>query len=153
MAKAPARVPLPFAGAFLAFGLLGLAIGVGTGWASWRRLANARQAEGTVVELVRIAAGKGILGKGQATSSKPGLAPLVEYQVGGRTYHVRGQVSSSSCPYGVGDTVTVLYSLDRPSDGKIDCFSESWLAPLIFGAAGLVFTLSGLGMLSLRRNV
>ena len=60
MAKAPDRVSLPFVVAFLAAGLLSIAVGAAVGLSTWHELASARRAEGTVVELVHLAAGKGL---------------------------------------------------------------------------------------------
>ena len=112
--------------------------------ASWRR---ARK----VIELVRTES-KGRTGKGGTVSSKPGFAPLVQYQVDGTTYRIQGHVSSSSPSYTVGEGVVILYSADNPAEGRIDSFTEKWLVPIIFGGSGLLFTLIGFGMLLWRRR-
>jgi hypothetical protein len=149
---APARIPLPFALAFLFLGLMGLAVGVVSGWSSYRYLTSTRRADGKVLELVRLAPGKGVLLKGKAGASASGLAPLVEYEVDGRVYCVRGQAYAPSCPYAVGETVTVLYSIDRPSEGKIECFSDVWLTPILYGSAGGLFVVIGVTTLWLRER-
>jgi hypothetical protein len=47
----------------------------------------------------------------------------------------------------LGGTVTVFYPAARPQDARIDRFLDFWLAPLITGIVGLVFTAVGLPLL------
>jgi hypothetical protein len=141
------RVPLVIILALAGMGLLGTAIGAAIGWSSWRTSSEAQRTQGRVVELARVEGPRTPGPKGQPVSNNPGLAPVVEYQVGGQTYRIQGQVSSSSPAYAVGESVDVLYQPDRPAEGRIDSFAEKWLAALVFGGGGLLFTLIGFGML------
>lgn len=152
MEAAAKRLPLVFILAFVAFGVVLIAIGVGVGLSSWNHLAGAERVEGTVVELRRVRDAPKQNAKGQPAAPKPSVAPVVRYEVDGQTYNIRGHVSSTRCPYSVGTTLTVVYPPDRPAEGTIDSLSENWLAPLVFGAAGLLFSLLGLGMLWVRRK-
>jgi len=140
------RISWLFIVPFLLLGLLGTAIGVGLGWSSWSNLYDAQRTEGAVVELARVAPPKNP-GKGQPPNAKPGFAPVVQYQVGDQTYRIRGNVSSSSPAYTIGDKVNVLYPADKPADARIDSFAENWLAPVAFGGGGLFFTLVGFVLL------
>jgi hypothetical protein len=134
----------------MALGLVFLGIGVILGRSAWNRLTASERVTGTVVELARIeptdAAGPG----GRRLDEKPSFAPVVQYQVGGQTYRIRGKVSSETPGYSVGESVTVLYSPDNPSDGKINSFAENWLLPLVFAGGGLLFILMGAAMLVVR---
>jgi hypothetical protein len=152
MQAAAKRLPLAFVLAFVALGGVFVALGAALGWSSWNHLAGAERVEGTVVDLRRVRESPKKNAKGQPVAPKPSLAPVVRYEVDGQLYYIRGHVSSPRCPYAVGSTVTVVYPPDRPSEGKIDTLSENWLAPLGFGAAGLLFSLIGLGMLWVRRR-
>ena len=144
-------VPLLFILPFVVIGLIFVAIGAVTGWSTWNSLASAQRVEGKVIELVRTES-RGRTGKGGTVSSKPGFAPLVQYQVDGTTYRIQGHVSSSTPSYAVGEGVVILYSPDNPAEGRIDSFTEKWLVPIIFGGSGLLFTLIGFGMLWRRRR-
>jgi hypothetical protein len=138
---------------FLLVGVLLLAIGLWFGWSSWADLAQAQRVEGKVVEMVRTESPKGVGSKKvQAISKGPSFAPVVEYQAGGQTFRIRGHLASSPPAYAVGDTVGVLFQADRPADGRIDSFSETWLMPLVLGGGGIVFGLVGLLMLVARRR-
>jgi hypothetical protein len=146
MSPAVKRTSWLFIIPFLLVGMLCTTIGIGLGWSSWSILFDAQRTEGAVAEFARVASPKNPA-KGQPPNPKPGLAPVVQYQVGDQTYHIRGNVSSSGPAYTVGDKVYVLYPADKPADGRIDSFAENWLAPLALGGGGLLFTLVGFGML------
>jgi hypothetical protein len=142
-------VPLAVPLAFVGMGLVFFAIGASTGWRSWGRVFGSRRVEGTVVELARIEPSKVPGPKGQV-DTKPGFAPVVQYQVEGQTYRIQGRISSTEPGYSVGEAVPVRYSPDNPSDGTIDSFAEKWLMPLAFGGSGLLFALLGSVMLRAR---
>jgi hypothetical protein len=134
-------------------GVLLLTVGLVMGWSSWSDLSDAQRVEGIVVALVRAEKPKGQgPKKGQPVSKEPAFAPVVEYQVGGQTYRVRGHVASFPAAHAVHDIVVVAYPSDRPAEGRIDSFSENWLAPLVFGGGGAFFGLVGLGMLLARKR-
>ena len=77
------------------------------------------------------------------------MFPVVRYQVTGIDHECKGQVSSSPPSYTIGDKVTILYRPEMPADGRIDSFSDRWLAALMFGGAGLVF--AGIGLVVVTR--
>jgi hypothetical protein len=146
MAGSANPVNLFFTCIALLIGLICTTIGAATGWSSWSSLSTARRTEGTVVELETVKPLQGVGRKGQIRSKNPTFAPVVEYHVDGQTYRIRGHFSSNFPPK-QGETVSVVYPPDRPSEGMIDSFWEQWLGPLLFGGLGLIFTLVGLGML------
>jgi hypothetical protein len=59
--------------------------------------------------------------------------PVLEYQVDDRKYTYRPR--SAFRTYKVGETVAVLYKVDRPGAARIDTFSDRWLVPLLLGGA------------------
>jgi hypothetical protein len=143
------RVPLAVPLAFVGVGFVLFSVGASTGWTSWDRVSGSRRVEGTVVELARIEPSKVPGPKGQV-DTKPGFAPVVQYQAEGQTYRIQGRISSTEPGYSVGETVPIRYSPDNPSDGTIDSFAEKWLMPLAFGGGGLLFALLGSAMLRAR---
>jgi Protein of unknown function (DUF3592) len=128
-------------------GLVFIAIGVGIAWSSWALLSGGQRADGTVVEMVRVESSTAHDAKGRPISTQPVFTPVVQYQVGGKTHRIQGHVSTVDPAYPVGGAVIVLYLADEPADGRIDSFAEMWLAPLVFGGGGLLFTLVGFGLL------
>jgi hypothetical protein len=82
--------------AFLASGLIAAAVGAAVGWSSWQALSSAERVEGTVVELLRIEAPMEV-GPDRLRAAEPTYTPVVEYQVAGQTYRIRG-VSASTHP-------------------------------------------------------
>ncbi|SNR51737.1 Protein of unknown function [Haloechinothrix alba] len=70
--------------------------------------------------------------------------PTVEYTVDGELFsHESGICTGSQEGTEVGDEVTVNYDPDDPSDAAVDSWAHRWLAPLIVGGVGALFTLIG----------
>jgi hypothetical protein len=83
-----------------------------------------------------------VLVRGTVIGSAPGavysVAPLVRYEVDGRSYEIRGRTSSRPPSYSRGDAVVVRYRPGRPGEGRIDSFEELWLPALAFIGVGVV---------------
>lgn len=75
--------------------------------------------------------------------------PVVEFTApsGDRAQFESG-FSSSPPSYRVGDAVTVLYDPQNFKDARIRSFLSLWIAPLLFGVLGGVFTGLGAAMLT-----
>ena len=65
--------------------------------------------------------------------------PTFGYVVADRTYTASSTGFTSPSPGGVGDRVAVLYDPGKPSNARIDSFSQTWAAPTVLLWAGLVF--------------
>ncbi|TXK34683.1 DUF3592 domain-containing protein [Nonomuraea sp. C10] len=123
------------------FGLIGLVllcvtIALAASTASF--LASAQRTDGTVVELTA---------RTSTTRNSDGYIrrsttwfPTVEFTVDGRQYSFQSSTGSNPPAYAEGESVPVAYDPDDPSDARISSFWSAFLAPLITGALGLVFT-------------
>ncbi len=123
------------------FGLIGLVlicvtIALAASTASF--LASAQRTDGTVVELTA---------RTTTTRTQDGYTrrsttwfPTVEYTVDGRRYSFESSTGTNPPAYAKGEGVPVAYDPDNPSDAQIASFWSAFLAPLITGALGLVFT-------------
>jgi hypothetical protein len=139
----------------LVIGLAGLGVGLWLAWSARQATATGLRVPGTVVGLVEVkgkAPPPGKQSKVANNPNRPSLAPQVEYVVDGQTYRIRGTVSSTIPGYSHGDRVTVRYPPDRPAEGTIDSFAETWLAPLLVVGVSLLFTLVGVGLTVARRR-
>ena len=110
----------------LVIGIGVMVVGCGMGVRSCSFTFTALRTEGTVIAVVR--------------TGTRGRAPVVRYQVDGKTYEMRG---SSERPwlistYTVGEVVPVLYMADRPGEAQIATFTQQWQGPLIYVGMGLV---------------
>lgn len=103
-------------------GLILLLIGLFWAFQSWQTLRGFQQTQGTVV----------------ANAGRRAQAPLVEYQVDGKTYTTSGSVGSEVFVHSVGETVTVLYEPGRPEEGVVNSFTEMWAIPVVSGGAGVL---------------
>jgi hypothetical protein len=101
------------------------------------RLKDAKVAQGRVVRMVAGHAKPG-------TNQRAGSAPVVEFDVDGRTHEVQGKVFTHPPAFTVGDVVNVMYPPNNPADGVIDSFAERWFMPLAFGCVGGIFLIVGL---------
>jgi hypothetical protein len=146
MAASVKAVPRVVIFACLGLGLVSLGVGALLGRSAWNRQRESQRAEGTVVELVRIEPSGNTGTTGQRLDEKPSYAPVVQYQVGGNIYRIRSKVSSETPSYSVGESVSVLYPPDNPSDGRIDSFAENWLLTLLFAGGGLLFLVFALAL-------
>lgn len=111
-----------------AMGAIFLAVGVGVGITTVRFVSDAKRTDGVVVDLVWRSGSKG-----GSTA-----APVVSYEVDGKTYKFTSSTSSRPPAYDVGEGVPVLYDPERPSEGRIDGFMELYMLPLAFGIFGVV---------------
>jgi len=128
-------------GIFLVVGL-GL---LGGAFFAWRSHANfaahALATDGVVVDL------------SYSSSSKGGgtYYPVVDFHTAdGREVHVTGSVGSNPASYARGDHVRVLYEQANPERARLDSFSEAWMASLIMGGLGSVFSLIGGGIVGVQ---
>ena len=124
--------------AFLAFGLVFLAVALAFAWSSSATVANGVTAEGTVVDLER------------RYSSDNGTTyrPVVQFvDRSGTAHRFVGSVGSSPAAYSRGESVAVIYDPDSPEDALLDSFTERHLFPLAFGGFGTVFAGLGAGFL------
>jgi len=110
----------------------GVGIGMGVWWTVWA--VGARRTEGTVVSMV-------------ASGDEGGMAPVVSYQVAGKTYEHRSKFSSSPPAYSVGNKVSILYRPENPSEAGIDSLFDRWLFPVCFGGVGSLFAAIGWGII------
>jgi hypothetical protein len=81
-------------------------------------------------------------GGGSGTQSGRTWYPVVEYQVGGSKYTHTGP-GSSEPHFTVGQTLGVLYKVDRPAVACLDSFVDRWLFPMVFSGVGAMFAASG----------
>ncbi|HLU71877.1 MAG TPA: DUF3592 domain-containing protein [Nonomuraea sp.] len=116
--------------------LLGVTIALAVSTASF--LASAQRTDGTVVELTA---------RTSTTRTQDGYTrrsttwfPTVEFTIDGRQYSFQSSTGSNPPAYTKGEAVPVAYDPDNPSDARIASFWSAFLAPLITGGLGLVFT-------------
>ncbi|MGW4966254.1 DUF3592 domain-containing protein [Nonomuraea sp. NPDC004186] len=123
------------------FGLIGLVllcVGIAIAASTAGFLTSAERTDGTVVELTA---------RTSTTRSSDGHTrratywyPTVEFTVGGRRYAFQSSTGSNPPSHQKGESVPVAYDPDDPSDARIASFSSAFLAPLIVGGLGVVFT-------------
>ena len=122
----------------LIFGLVGIGMGVGEIFIL-KNLHDFRSqalvTEGEVVDFVTSRGRKG------GTMYAPRVRYAIPAPEGGvgAEYEIVGRVSSSGRSFDIGERVGVLYRPDKPADGRVDSFAETWLLPLIFGIFSTVF--------------
>ncbi len=123
------------------FGLVGLvllsvAIAIAVSTAGF--LASAGRTDGTVVGLAeRTSTTRGSDGHTRRTTV---WYPTVEFTVGGRRYAFQSSTGSNPPSHERGESVPVAYDPSDPSDARIASFWSAFLAPLIVGGLGVVFT-------------
>ncbi len=64
-------------------------------------------------------------------------SPVVDYEVNGQRFSFQSAMSSSPPAYFVGEKVSVLYRPNNPASAQINSFTERWLFPIVFTAAGV----------------
>ncbi|WP_329251497.1 DUF3592 domain-containing protein [Actinoallomurus sp. NBC_01490] len=116
--------------------LLGAGIAVAASTASF--LASAQRTDGTVVELT--ARTSTTRSSGGHTRTSTNWYPTVKFTVDGRSYSFQSSTGSNPPAYERGESVPVAYDPDDPSNARIASFWAAYLAPLIVGGLGLVFT-------------
>ncbi|TMR92325.1 DUF3592 domain-containing protein [Nonomuraea basaltis] len=123
------------------FGLIGLVllcIGVGLAASTASFLTSAKQTDGTVVALTaRTTTTRSSDGRARSDTS---WYPTVEFTVDGRRYSFQSSTGSNPPSYKKGESVPVAYDPADPSNGRIASVWSAFLAPLIVGGLGVVFT-------------
>lgn len=122
----------------LAIGLamLTLALGV-AGWVLWFR-SNAQAVEGTVVAEILT-----------PYSDGNSYCPVISYTTrNGQRLEHHSNICSWPAAYEVGDKVRIYYDPINPTRVQLNNFFGTWFFPSLFGFLGLVFSLSGAGMLA-----
>jgi hypothetical protein len=118
------------------FGVLGLVllgVGIALAISTAGFQASAERADGTVVALTE-----------RTSTNSSGRRstewyPTVEFTVDGRVYSFDSSVGTNPPGYTEGDTVSVAYDPDDPSDAQIATFWSAYLAPMIIGGIGIIF--------------
>ncbi|MGI5267942.1 DUF3592 domain-containing protein [Nonomuraea sp. CA-218870] len=123
------------------FGLVGLVllcVTVALAASAASFLASAQQTDGTVVELTE---------QTSTTRNRDGFYrhttvwyPTVEFTVDGRLYSFRSSHGSSPPAYAKGESIPVAYDPDNPYDARIASFWPAFIAPVITGGLGALFT-------------
>lgn len=129
----------------LLIGVLFTAVGIGAlaaaGWLGMQTrefVARAAHAQGEVTGLEASRSG---------SDSSPTYHPTVRFSAAdGIEVTFRSSTGTNPPAHRVGDKVPVLYEPADPQHAEIDSFVDVWLAPLIVGFLGAVFTLIGLGV-------
>ncbi len=102
-------------------------------------IATAKHASGTVTELVP---------KRDSDDGSTTYTPVVMFEAdSGASVSFTSSFSSNPPSYAVGETVEVLYEPGNPNDARIKGFGSLWLAPVILGGIGTVFSAIGFGIL------
>lgn len=65
-------------------------------------------------------------------------APVIKYEVDGRTHTFTSSNSSDPPSYEVGERVELLYDAADPSEARIDSWWELWLMPVMLGGAAVI---------------
>lgn len=123
------------------FGLVGavlLIVGGAIAYSTVSFLGAADRVDGKVVDLTeRMSSHR--TGSGTVRTSTLWY-PTVEYSVDGQTYSFQSDTGSDPPAYEVGETAEVAYDPDNPHDARLASFGNAFLAPLIVGGLGIVFT-------------
>ncbi|MEV0385848.1 DUF3592 domain-containing protein [Nonomuraea sp. NPDC050643] len=123
------------------FGLIGLVllcVGIALAASTASFLGSAERTDGTVVSLIaRTTTTRGSDGHARSGTS---YYPTVEFAVGGRRYTFVSSTGGNPPSHKEGESVPVAYDPDDPSDARIASFGSAFLAPLIVGGLGAVFT-------------
>jgi hypothetical protein len=120
---------------FVMIGTLCCLVAIGIGISSLSFASGALRNPGTVVDMAH---------SGRTS------APIVRYQVNGQTYQFQSSPYQAPPTHTIGEEVTVIYQPDRPSKGQIYSFGEQWRPPLVLGAIGLGFVITGCKRLGTR---
>ncbi|GAB1333530.1 hypothetical protein ACE1SV_01200 [Streptomyces sp. E-15] len=132
------RAPRWFAFGAIAFGALFLTVGLVLAGLTVSFLADARHAQGTVVDHEWRGDHSGTSGRRRGNDA-PVAYPVVEFTPADGTHRTfEGSTGSNPPAYERGERVEVLYRADSPGDARIDGFASLWLLPLVFGGIGLV---------------
>jgi hypothetical protein len=118
---------------FLIFAAIGTPLLIGglyMGFNNYSFKQNAQKTTGYVVDFNRARRG--------------GSAPIVEYRTpDGVTRRYESSTFSSPSAYNMDEAVVVYFDAKKPDEATISGFLEEWLAPLILGGIGGVFSAIG----------
>jgi Tripartite tricarboxylate transporter TctA family/Protein of unknown function (DUF3592) len=120
---------------FVIIGILCFLIAVGMGISSLSFSASALRTKGTVIDMAH---------SGRTS------APIVRYQVDGKSYQIQSSPYQAPPIHTIGEEVTVLYQPAYPHQGQIHSFGAQWRPPLLLGVIGLLFAISGFKRLGAR---
>jgi len=115
-------------------GITAMAAGLYFGIDTRNFLDTAAKAEGTVVDLEY---------SGNSKKSGGYRPVVVFFTPKGDRIRFASSLSSDPPMYERGETVTVVYQTDNPSDARISDFFSIWSIPLILGTVGGMFFLAG----------
>lgn len=125
-------------GIFGLIGLLLLCVGIALAASTASFLASAERTDGTVVALTeRTTTTRSSDGH---TRSSTSWYPTVEFTVHGSRYSFQSSTGGNPPSYEKGEGVPVAYDPGDPSNARISSFWSAFLAPLIVGGLGVVFT-------------
>jgi Protein of unknown function (DUF3592) len=123
------------------FGLVGivlLVVAAAIAYSTVSFLAAAERVDGEVVDMTERTSTSTSSSGGTSTSTS--WYPTVEFGVDGETYSFQSNTGSNPPAYDVGDTAEVAYDPNDPNDARLASFGWAFLAPLIVGGLGIVFT-------------
>lgn len=124
----------------LIFGLVGLAIMIGGGFAldySRSFSKDGVQTPGIVVDL----------DYSRDSDGDGSYRPVVEYRDSeGRTRTYHSSTGSNPPSYDVGERVTIIYQRDNPTRAIIDGFFDRWFLPVFLLCFGGIFAIVGWGL-------
>lgn len=130
-------------------GALVLVGGIFSFFAQRAKIAQFRQTEGTVTELLGSSTGRpsyvvAQTEEGLRLSPKRRSRPQVEFTAeNGRTVKIIGRVASRPARYQIGERVSVLYNPADPADAQINSFVELWFVTLMLVGFGLLTLVMG----------
>lgn len=137
----------------LGIGTLFVLVAVYDVWDTRRFAAQAMVAEGRVVNLRELEAGKDGQSMEERRRLGPMFVPVIEFRLAdGRMQQFEPKVRQRPLRYGIQDRVRVLYPPADPGAARIDSVVQRWLLALIFGGVGLVLLLFGAGLWLLVRS-
>jgi hypothetical protein len=123
--------------------LLGVAVYVGRG--SWELKQEGSSVTGTVVSLREV---------DETDNTGVTYAPVINYDVQGRTYTYESSNSSDPPAYEVGEKVTLLYRPENPEEVRVNTWFDLWFLPAMLGGGGVVVAIVSIVMMvsSIRRR-
>ncbi len=148
-AAGPTSKPFPVekivAGVFLLVALITLSVAGITGVSAWNAHHREMRTPGVVTEVI----------SRKDSTGNEAFYPRVEFSLpNGDKQSVQLTEGSWPAAHERGETVTIVYDRERLAHARIDSTSGSlgrWIAPIITGVLGIVFTVVGLLALSMFR--
>ncbi|MET8006620.1 DUF3592 domain-containing protein [Nonomuraea glycinis] len=132
------RLPTLVGGIFALIGLALLCVTIALAVSTASFLASAQRTDGTVVELTA---------RTSTTRNSDGYTrrsttwyPTVEFTVDGKQYSFESSTGSNPPAYTKGESLPVAYDPDDPYNAQISSFWSAFLAPMITGGLGVLFT-------------